>query len=171
MSAHKKNKRGVTLAELICVLALLGILGGLAGTAMYSAGKQYQSAMDLNSAKAAVDTMQLQLTNQLRYVKGPVAVYGMGLTGATVLQTYDGKLWKWVGYEPRTDFFADMPEIYAGFDYEISFTTAQENSVVFHFSVMRGQKQIYSTDYTLHFLNAAVTPYGHPGQFTLYYYP
>ncbi|MEG1641143.1 MAG: ATP-binding cassette domain-containing protein, partial [Ruthenibacterium sp.] len=41
---NKANKRGITLVELICVLAVVAILGAIVGGFMTSAGAQYENA-------------------------------------------------------------------------------------------------------------------------------
>lgn len=151
------TRRGFTLVEVVLTLAVLLIVGGIAGDAIYSAAVQYGNAMALNNAKAAVDNMQVLLAEKLRYAKGSVTV-GAGPSGQC-LYTEDGKLmYKETDSAAAVDFFAGTPDVYGGMEYTILFSGQDENSVKFSYTVARPDKPAhYTTETTLHFLNASVT--------------
>lgn len=160
--SHKNTKKGVTLVELITVLAVVAIIGMLAATAFSTAGREYGNILDVGRAKAAVNTMQEQLNNRLRYTgqnlpAGQAAAVTPADTGyGSFLYAEDGILKQTDG----SDYFADIDGIYDGLQYEITFSAAGSDSVIFHFAAKRDladAKAIYTADYTLHFLNASVT--------------
>ncbi|MEF9970665.1 MAG: type II secretion system protein, partial [Ruthenibacterium sp.] len=63
---NKANKRGITLIELICVLAVVAILGPLIGGFITTAGAQYTNAALHTRAKSNVIMLQQVCESDLR---------------------------------------------------------------------------------------------------------
>ena len=159
------NKKGITLMELICTLAILTVVGALMGGLITSASRQYTRAAEVNRAKLAIDTMEQYLETELRYAKeasvssgGEKALYSDG----GIVCAADG-----------SDFFSGQNGIYGGLYYTLTFSPTANNCIELHFSVARtaGTEPFYTDAETLHFLNAALDGSAGATYSTLYYTP
>lgn len=144
-----RSRKGITLVELICTLAVMAVLGLMMGGILSSAGGEYTRAAAFSRAKRAVDTMEPYLDEELRYAEN-VSVTG---GSAKALYAANGILCTADG----SDFFAGLKGVYNGLYYTLTFVPAQNSSIELHFSVAakQGGEVIYTDVYTMRFLNAA----------------
>lgn len=70
IARHKHNKKGTTLVEVICTLALLSIFLSVSAFILSFAQKQYNSIQKINTAASLADSLLDDIDAQLKSAKG-----------------------------------------------------------------------------------------------------
>lgn len=167
----KANKRGVTLIELICVLAVVAILGTLVGGFITMAGAEYTNAALHMRAKSNVTLIQKSLEADLRYVENAVLsnnIWSAPEKTSRVIYSnqYNGRIYTNDGQNAAVDYFASIPDFYDIFLYQIDFSEDKGglSAKITAYTQKNGlrDKKMYSAKWTLNFLNTTLAPASNP---------
>ncbi|MEG2843674.1 MAG: type II secretion system protein [Ruthenibacterium sp.] len=167
---NKANKRGITLVELICVLAVVAILGAIVGGFMTSAGAQYENAALHTRAKNAIATIQTMLETDLRLADKAVlsterTTPSPGTKKVFYSNPNNGRIYTSDGKDDHAvDYLSSMPELYKNLMYEIKFGSDKGSLVttLTAYSIKDGKfdKKIHAATWTMSFLNTTLESSG-----------
>ncbi|MEG2595800.1 MAG: type II secretion system protein [Ruthenibacterium sp.] len=162
---NKANKRGITLIELICVLAVVAILGPLIGGFITTAGAQYNNAALHTRAKSNVTMLQEFCESELRLATAAEikAEFSYEPPTATSKILYANGNNGFVYNDLNVPYLGQDSDIYKGIRYGIHFTAEPDGSLTIVITAYAEKnatpdttKKLYSATSTIKLLNATV---------------
>ena len=142
------DSRGMTLMELIVVLAVASIIIATAGSIILSSYRIFGSIAQTNHDKLVGDSVYEFICDKIifTYFLEIVNSQKIVLDDEKVLETSDGRL----VFDGKDVYSSDF---YDGMSLSMNIERYGSDGVKLHISVMRGEKQSYSTGSVVRLLN------------------
>ncbi|MEF9866239.1 MAG: type II secretion system protein [Oscillospiraceae bacterium] len=153
---NKKSKKGITLVELICTIAMMGIVLVVVGALISTFSAQFVVIMDKNNAKTASAIMLETIEQRLRLAKSatfsdkiePNPIYN------AIYINDDGLLAESSG---GTETVMFEKAFYKGLQCKVDFSRHDSRSVEIFINFEKNSKEVYSTSRTIMLLNTKPT--------------
>lgn len=125
----RRSKKGVTLVELIVVLALLGVVISVAGGILSSFSQQYTRIALRQRAKDNITYLQQVFENEVRYAKTAQLRDDAGAAGRRGIFSDSANGGRVYAGSAGSDVFAEVKNAYEGIGYVVHFTHKGGSSV------------------------------------------